>query len=97
MKACRASPSVGADDPLLPSWLESLHAVEAGQATPLQRFIADYEPCSDELRQPFRAVLQEVLREATKRRSRTVALCPCNSWRIVQDRVPTASSYKSKS
>ena len=45
----------------LPSWLDSIHAVEAGIATPLQRLIADYEPCSRERREDFRALLQKAL------------------------------------
>lgn len=47
--------------PALPTWLESHGAVEAGNAPPLHRFIAAYEPASAELRDEFRAELKAVL------------------------------------
>ena len=46
---------------VLPTWLESNAAVEAGEATPLHRFIALYEPASAELRDSFRTGLAAVL------------------------------------
>ncbi len=48
----------------LPSWINCLEAVEAGAATPLQRFIADNEPAASDLRDAFRAELAAVLASA---------------------------------
>jgi hypothetical protein len=61
-------PDAFVDPASLPSWLDSLRAVEARTATPLERFIAANEPTSAELRELFRAELAAALAEARGRR-----------------------------
>lgn len=48
----------------LPEWLASQQAVDDGDATALQRFIAEHEPAAAELRDLFRTELAAVLAEA---------------------------------
>jgi len=55
----------------LPEWLASQRAVDDGDATALQRFIAEHEPAAAELRDLFRTELTAVLAEAAHAPSRS--------------------------
>lgn len=45
----------------LPDWLDAHAAVAAGNATPLQHFVSEYQPAAPELAEPFRAALAAAL------------------------------------